>query len=148
MLDGIELGRRNFAQAAQGSIELIALGGDALDELPKIVTIDPLRLGVLRILPMSVLPRSGIELHLIKSLQREAPRKTAGAVAHAYASRRRSRFAISIAANAASAPLLPAFPPARSTACSMVSVVSTPNAIGTPDTSAMRARPEAHSPAT
>ena len=45
---------------------------------------------------------------------------------------RRSRFASSIAVTAASAPLLPALVPARSIACSMVSVVSTPKATGTP----------------
>jgi len=38
----------------------------------------------------------------------------------------------SIALTAASHPLFPAFVPARSIACSIVSVVSTPNAIGTP----------------
>jgi hypothetical protein len=46
--------------------------------------------------------------------------------------------------SAASAPLLPALVPARSTACSIVSVVSTPKAIGTPVSSAARARPAAH----
>ena len=64
------------------------------------------------------------------------------------AARRRSRFAISSATIAASAPLLPALVPARSTACSIVSVVSTPNAIGMPVSSAARARPDAHWPAT
>ena len=44
----------------------------------------------------------------------------------------RKRFAISIAATAASAPLLPAFVPARSIACSMFSVVTTPKIVGTP----------------
>jgi len=40
------------------------------------------------------------------------------------------KLAISIAASAASEPLLPAFVPARSIACSIVSVVNTPNIIG------------------
>ena len=43
-----------------------------------------------------------------------------------------SRLTSSIAAIAASAPLLPAFVPARSIACSMFSVVMTPNVTGTP----------------
>ena len=41
------------------------------------------------------------------------------------------RFAISIAVTAASKPLFPAFVPALSIACSMVSVVRTPNITGT-----------------
>ncbi len=45
----------------------------------------------------------------------------------------RSKFAISIADNAASAPLLPAFVPARSIACSMDSVVKTPKITGFSD---------------
>ena len=43
-----------------------------------------------------------------------------------------SRLTSSSAAIAASAPLLPAFVPARSIACSMFSVVITPNVTGTP----------------
>jgi hypothetical protein len=42
------------------------------------------------------------------------------------------RFAISIAARAASNPLLPPFVPARSIACSMLSVVKTPKITGVP----------------
>ena len=49
----------------------------------------------------------------------------------------RSRFAISIAAIAASKPLLPAFVPDRSIACSIVSVVSTPKVMGTEDSDAI-----------
>ena len=41
-----------------------------------------------------------------------------------------------MAVMAASKPLLPLFAPARSMACSTVLVVSTPNATGTPDSSA------------
>ena len=43
-----------------------------------------------------------------------------------------NRFAISIAASAASNPLLPILPPARSSACSVFSVVSTPHVTGIP----------------
>ena len=53
-----------------------------------------------------------------------------------------------MAAAAASKPLLPALVPARSTACSMVSVVSTPKMIGTPVSSWARCTPAAHWPAT
>ena len=60
----------------------------------------------------------------------------------------RNKFAISIAAIAASAPLLPAFVPARSTACSMFSVVNTPNNIGNPVDSEADAMPPAACPAT
>src|ERR1043165_8500607 len=53
----------------------------------------------------------------------------------------RKSFAISSAAAAASRPLFPAPAPERSTACSSVSVVSTPKAIGTPGAEAARAMP-------
>jgi len=55
---------------------------------------------------------------------------------------------ISSATAAASAPLLPALVPARSTACSMVSVVSTPNTTGTPVSVATLWMPLAHGPDT
>src|SRR5436853_2580082 len=55
----------------------------------------------------------------------------------------RKSFAISSAAAAASRPLFPAPGPERSTACSSVSVVSTPKAIGTPVAEAARAMPSA-----
>ena len=59
-----------------------------------------------------------------------------GAAAHRTspggASTARTRCAISRAARAASSPLLPSAPPARASACSTSSVVSTPNATGTP----------------
>ena len=58
------------------------------------------------------------------------PRKKSGVLARRYSIVINS--AISIAATAASKPLLPAFVPARSTACSMVSVVSTPKMTGMP----------------
>src|SRR5690606_19449228 len=50
----------------------------------------------------------------------------------------RARFAISIATSAASVPLLPCAPPARSRACSMVLVVRTPSATGRRCTTPMR----------
>src|SRR5690606_8838520 len=60
----------------------------------------------------------------------------------------RTRVAISIAVSAASAPLFPAFVPARSTACSIVSTVRRPKPIGTSCSSDTRAIPAAASPAT
>lgn len=59
-----------------------------------------------------------------------------------------SRLAVSTTASTASAPLLPALVPARSMACSRVSVVSTPKATGTPVSRLTRAMPEAAFPAT
>src|SRR5207247_1208105 len=58
----------------------------------------------------------------------------------------RSRSAVSIAVMAASKPLLPALVPARSMACSMVSVVRTPKTQGTPVSSWARWSPAAHWP--
>ena len=55
---------------------------------------------------------------------------------------------ISMALTAASHPLLPAFVPARSIACSIVSVVSTPKATITPVSICTLASPFAASPAT
>ena len=52
------------------------------------------------------------------------------------------------AVEAAAQPLLPALAPARSTACSMVSVVSTPKITGTPLSRPILAMPLAASPAT
>ena len=43
---------------------------------------------------------------------------------------KRAKFIMSIAVSAHSQPLLPNFPPARSSACSMLSVVSTPKITG------------------
>ena len=57
-------------------------------------------------------------------------RQPLGWISPAGLGRTRHRFAISIAVQAASNPLLPALVPARSTACSMVSVVSTPKTTG------------------
>src|SRR5437588_680024 len=62
---------------------------------------------------------------------------------------RRSRTsAVSMAAIAASHPLLPCLPPARSRACSKVSVVSTPKTTGTPVSMAASRIPRAAWPAT
>ncbi len=59
-------------------------------------------------------------------------------------SRRRNKLTSSIAAIAASDPLLPALVPDRSIACSMVSVVSTPNTTGKSSSRETLAMPLAH----
>lgn len=66
---------------------------------------------------------------------------------YSYPSSFRIKFTISMAPCAQSAPLLPAFVPARSMACSMVSVVKTPNMTGMPlssDTAAIPLDTSAH----
>src|SRR5450432_1335291 len=158
VLDRIKVRRRNLTEGRETRIQRLAIRRDRRDQAPEIVEVDTLCFRVGGELELRVLPRTGIDLQLIKRLQRQSARKTArsmvcgafgrAAALAAHGSRRRRRLAISSATSAASAPLLPALPPARSTACSTVSVVSTPNAIGTPDSSAMRAMPPAHSPAT
>src|SRR3990170_3500389 len=60
----------------------------------------------------------------------------------------RTNSAISTAACAESHPLLPCLPPARSRACSSVSVVSKPSITGTPVSRPTRMIPRADSPAT
>src|SRR5690606_6261564 len=98
-----------------------------------------------------VVPR---ELPLIERLNEQLARPlpsapSASTALHGvYCSRLRDNVAISIAVNAASAPLFPAFVPARSTACSIVSTVSSPKPIGMPCSSETRAIPLAASPAT
>jgi hypothetical protein len=92
-----------------------------------------------RELLLDVLPWPRIDLDLIQRLQSQPPRRlarAAGSVTTYPDGAKDSPFRSPPARQ--SAPLLPALPPARSTACSTVSVVSTPNAIGTPDSSAMR----------
>ena len=59
-----------------------------------------------------------------------------------------ARLAISSAVAADDQPLLPAFVPARSMACSIVSVLSTPKTTGTPVSRLILAMPLAASPAT
>ena len=84
-----------------------------------------------------------------RALQRAGPRarvSTRIATLADSESPKRDR-AISSAAMAASHPLFPCSPPARASACSMVSVVSTPNATGT-SYSARPAEPAGRLPAT
>ena len=57
-------------------------------------------------------------------------------------------FSISSAVKAASAPLLPALVPARSIACSILSVVKIPNPTGIENSKLAFNKPELYSPAT
>ncbi len=83
-----------------------------------------------------LLDAGAADLPGVDGLQRAATRARAGGGIDAVGAHGVHSFAyrltISSAARAASAPLLPALVPARSMACSMVSVVSTPKATGTP----------------
>lgn len=60
------------------------------------------------------------------------PARAGGIGRQAYSSIERIRFTISMAPSAQEEPLLPAFTPARFSACSTVSVVTIPNMTGTP----------------
>src|SRR5213593_2579221 len=66
------------------------------------------------------------DVGLIGGAERELPCMTPAAQRGLFAGRARTSLAISIAPSAASTPLFPCFPPARSSACSTVSTVSTP----------------------
>src|SRR6056297_314251 len=106
-------------------------------------------------LKQHVLGALAAQLPLVQGLQRQLARGAAPAArlggdgrVHVQASSRAISRAISMADMAASAPLLPALVPARSSACSMVSVVSTPKATGTPWRSPAAAMPFTHWPAT
>src|ERR1700733_241297 len=79
MLDRVEIRGRDFAESGQGRIERLAVGGNRLDQRPKIIPVHPLRLGVFVELAMRILPGAWIELDLIERLHREPARQTAGA---------------------------------------------------------------------
>lgn len=78
VLDGIELLRRNLAQTGQAQIQRLAIGGNRFDQSSKIFQIDPIRLRVIGKLRLDILPGERIDLDLIKSLQRQPTRQTAG----------------------------------------------------------------------
>ena len=54
--------------------------GDGLDQSAKIFQVDPVRLGAIGELRLDVLPGKRIDLDLVKSLQRQPARQTAGAM--------------------------------------------------------------------
>src|SRR5690606_12321029 len=122
-------------------------------QLVEVFRIDAAELRVLVVLQPERLPVVAADEVLIDRLHREAARVAAFAVRVALVvffahGRARIRLTISMAVSAASAPLLPALVPARSSACSMVSGVSTPKATGTPVCMAALPQALAHSPAT
>src|SRR4029453_434335 len=113
------------------------------------------RLGVLgrvEVLPEEAqagrLRRSVVEqIDLVERLEGQLARGSTRSHRQNFCTARRT-CTISSAVTAASYPLLPASPPARASACSMVSVVSTPNATGRSWPRATAAIPLAASPAT
>ena len=78
MLNGIEFVRRDLAQSRQARIQRLAIWGNAFDQRSKVFQVDPIRLGILSELRADVLPGKGIDLDLVKSLQRQPTRQTAG----------------------------------------------------------------------
>ena len=78
VLDGIELLRRDLAQSGQAQIQRLAIWGDGFDQSSKIFQVDPIRLGIIGELRLDLLPGKRIDLDLIKSLQRQPARQTAG----------------------------------------------------------------------
>ena len=78
MLNGIEFRRRDLAQSGQAQVQRLAIGGDAFDQPSEVFQVDPIRLGVIGELRLDVLPGKRIELDLVKSLQRQPARQTAG----------------------------------------------------------------------
>src|SRR6185312_6615307 len=137
---------------AQGGIQRIDVFFDAVQQVLEVVEVGHFHvLLVAELLDHRVHVAAG-KLPRVQRLQRATASTGAGGEVNPFGTRvhhnRPCRLTISSAAIAASAPLLPALVPARSIACSMLSVVSTPNATGTPESSAALARPLAHSPAT
>jgi len=78
VLNWIEFLRRDLAPSGQAQIQRRAIWRDGFDQSSKIFQVDPIRLGVIGELRLDVLPGERIDLDLIKSLQRESTRQTAG----------------------------------------------------------------------
>jgi hypothetical protein len=78
MLNGIEFRRRDLAQSGQAQVQRLAIGGNAFDQPSEVFQVDPIRLGVIGELRLDVLPGKRIDLDLVKSLQRQPARQTAG----------------------------------------------------------------------
>src|SRR5262249_12690777 len=121
MLDRVELVGRDLAPPGELPVELLERAGNFPEQRLEIGAIGPLRIRSVHDILECILPRRWIDLHPVERLESEAPCVTPGrmlapprARGRVHDSIRRSRFAISIAVSAASAPLLPALPPARS----------------------------------
>lgn len=158
LLDRVELLDRSVEMLGQLGHEFITIFADVAEDGIEILCITARKFFAVMKLVANILPSVVGDQPLVQGLHGETPRITALAdrrllfalaVIRLFAhGNSRIRFAISMAVAAASAPLLPALVPARSSACSMLSVVSTPNATGTPDSFAACAQDFAHSPAT
>jgi hypothetical protein len=78
MLNGIEFRRRDLAQSCQAQVQRLAIRGNAFDQPSEVFQVDPIRLRVIGELRLDVLPGKRIDLDLVKSLQRQPARQTAG----------------------------------------------------------------------
>jgi hypothetical protein len=78
VLNGIEFRRRDLAQSRQAQVQRLAIGGNAFDQPSEVIQVDPIRLRVIGELRLDVLPGKRIDLDLVKSLQRQPTRQTAG----------------------------------------------------------------------
>src|SRR6185436_18863054 len=129
-LDRIELRERPVDERLQLRIQRHDRRGDTADETREVFLLGVAVPLLGRELCLKLRGTLACELPLIERLHRRLPRQAAraygavGARAHSQTSILRSRLASSSAASAASTPLLTALLPERSTACSIVSVVS------------------------
>ena len=78
MLNRVEFRGRDLAQSRQAQVQRLAMGGNAFDQPAEVFQVDPIRLRILSELRADVLPGERIDLDLIKSLQRQPARQTAG----------------------------------------------------------------------
>src|SRR5690606_12510766 len=144
-LDGVNVLQRAVQQWLDELVELAHLGRDAMQQFMEIGGGDLAHVIVDAEFRLDLTDAGTGHLPLVQGLQRELTRPTplldarpsfgslrfVLGVAH-FASICFSRLTISMADSAASKPLLPALVPERSTACSMLSTVSTPKATGVP----------------
>ena len=151
-IDRVELLERPIDQAVNLRLDIGLPVTDGRKQLVKKLLVDVLIVRVFLELRDEFSGRMARNLLLIKRLHHQLAGARAGACCFRFGffhqSIRRRRLTISITASVASSPLLPAFVPARSIACSIVSVVRIPNPTGMPWARAAAAIPLTHSPAT
>jgi len=140
--------RRSVEVSIEGLIQRLGLGGDPPENLREEFKIHATESMIPQELALDGHRLVAGQLPLIKRLKDPAPGSCAGPLRLAGPHSWRKRLIISSSDMAASAPLLPALVPARSMACSMVSVVNTPKATGRLRCCMTCPRPLAHSPAT
>src|SRR5690606_15369031 len=169
---GVELLERARGVARDELVEHVGVAEHGAQELAKIEAIGFRELRLALVLRRKLVEAVARELRLIQRLYEQlaaqlprtrsvAARAVAAAAAlavpaaavvtrfgQAQCSRCFSALAICTAASAASAPLLPAFVPARSTACSIVSTVNRPKPIGISWSMLTAPMPRVASPAT